>query len=89
MMAEQSKERISWQGASVGIIRRSSRPIERLWRSVKYEEVYLKAYENGTQAKKGLGDYFEFYNSRRRHQDVNHRTPDEVYHQTLSLPQAA
>ncbi|MBA2788513.1 IS3 family transposase [Mycobacterium canettii] len=63
--------------------------IERLWRSVKYEEVYLKAYENGTQAKKGLGDYFEFYNSRRRHQDVNHRTPDEVYHQTLSLPQAA
>jgi putative transposase len=63
--------------------------VERLWRSVKYEEVYLKAYENGTQASKGLGDYFEFYNSRRRHQALNRRTPDEVYHQTLSLPQAA
>lgn len=53
------------------------------------EEVYLKAYENGTQAKKGLGDYFDFYNSRRRHQALNRRTPDEVYHQTRSLPQAA
>jgi len=52
--------------------------IERLWRSVKYEEVYLKAYENGTQARKGLGDYFEFYNSRRRHQALNRRTSDEV-----------
>ena len=63
--------------------------IERLWRSVKYEEVYLKAYENGTQARHGLGDYFEFYNSRRRHQALNRRTPDEVYHQTQPLPQAA
>ena len=63
--------------------------IERLWRNVKYQEVYLKAYENGTQARQGLGDYFEFYNSRRRHQALNRRTPDEVYHQTRSLPQAA
>ena len=63
--------------------------IERLWRSVKYEEVYLKAYENGTQARQGLGDYFEFYNSRRRHQRLNRRTPDEVYHQNQPLPQAA
>jgi putative transposase len=63
--------------------------IERLWRSVKYEEVYLKAYENGTQARQGLADYFVFYNSRRRHQSLSRRTPDEVYHQTQPLPQAA
>lgn len=63
--------------------------IERLWRSVKYEEVYLKAYENGTQARQGLGDYFEFYNSRRRHQGLSRRTPDEVYHQDQPLPRAA
>lgn len=63
--------------------------IERLWRSVKYEEVYLKAYENGTQARQGFGDYFEFYNSRRRHQALNRRTPDGVYHQSQPLPQAA
>jgi len=52
--------------------------IERLRRSVKYEEVYLKAYDNGTQARQGLGDYFEFYNSRRRHQALNRSTPDQV-----------
>ena len=63
--------------------------IERLWRSVKYDEVYLKAYENGTQARQGLGDYFVFYNSRRRHQSLSRRTPDEVYHHTQPLPQAA
>jgi len=63
--------------------------IERLWRSVKYEEVYLKAYDNGTQARQGLGDYFEFYNSRRRHQALNRSTPDQVYRQTQSPPQAA
>jgi putative transposase len=57
--------------------------VERLWRSVKYEEVYLKAYESLSEAKKGLGDYFEFYNSRRRHQSLDYRTPDEVYWDTL------
>lgn len=63
--------------------------IERLWRSVKYEEVYLTAYDNGTQARQGLADYFVFYNSRRRHQGLNRRTPDEVYHHNQPLPQAA
>jgi len=57
--------------------------IERLWRSVKYEEVYLKAYENLTEARRELGAYFEFYNHRRRHQGLNDRTPDEVYWSTL------
>jgi putative transposase len=57
--------------------------IERLWRSVKHEEVYLKAYENPTEARRELGDYFEFYNRRRRHQGLADRTPDEVYWSTL------
>lgn len=57
--------------------------IERLWRSVKYEEVYLKAYESLSEARRGLGDYFEFYNKKRRHQGLDYRTPDEVYWDTL------
>jgi putative transposase len=53
--------------------------VERLWRSVKYEEVYLKAYENGREAKAGLDDYFHFYNTQRPHQALGYRTPAEVY----------
>jgi len=52
---------------------------ERLWRSVKYEEVYLKAYEDGWETEKSLGRYFGFYNTRRPHQALNYRTPEEVY----------
>ncbi len=63
--------------------------VERLWRSVKYEEVYLKAYESLTEARRGLGDYFEFYNSRRRHQGLGYKTPDEVYWGTLPKEEAA
>jgi putative transposase len=53
--------------------------IERLWRSVKYEEVYLHAYANGTEARTALSRYFSFYNARRSHQALEYRTPDEVY----------
>jgi putative transposase len=53
--------------------------VERLWRSVKYEEVYLKDYRNVVEAKRGLGDYFEFYNSERLHQSLGYQTPEEVY----------
>lgn len=63
--------------------------IERLWRSVKYEEVYLKAYENGTQAKQSLSQYFTFYNQHRHHQSLDRSTPDQVYYAYLPLPQAA
>ena len=63
--------------------------IERLWRSVKHEEVYLKAYENLVEARRELGAYFDFYNHRRRHQGLNDRTPDEVYWSTLRTRQAA
>lgn len=57
--------------------------IERLWKTVKYEEVYLKAYESITHAKKELGKFFDRYNMRRRHQGLDERTPDEVYWSTL------
>jgi putative transposase len=53
--------------------------IERLWRSVKYEEVYLKDYENFIDARKGLSDYFLFYNNERPHQSLGSRPPVEVY----------
>ena len=51
--------------------------IERLWRSVKYEEVYLKGYQSIPEARRELAAYFDFYNMRRRHQGLNDRTPDE------------
>ncbi len=53
--------------------------IERLWRTVKYEEVYLKAYQNGRDARISLGDYFRFYNTERPHQALGYRTPAEVF----------
>ena len=53
--------------------------IERLWRTVKYEEVYLKAYQDGREARAGIGEYFRFYNTERPHQALGYRTPAEVY----------
>jgi putative transposase len=53
--------------------------VERLWRSIKYEEVYLKAYGNGTEARAGIGDYLKFYNQDRPHQSLGYRTPGEVF----------
>jgi len=53
--------------------------IERLWRSVKYEEVYLKAYQDGTDARVGLGNYFHFYNTERPHQALGYLTPAEAF----------
>ena len=54
--------------------------MERLWRAVKYEEVHLKAYADGHEARRGLGDYFRFYNHLRPHQALGYRTPAEVFH---------
>ena len=53
--------------------------VERLWRSIKYEEVYLKAYQNGTEARKGIGAYLDFYNRERPHQALGYRTPGEMF----------
>ncbi len=59
--------------------------IERLWRTVKYEEVYLKAYQDGRDARAGIGNYFGFYNTERPHQALGYLTPAEVFN---SIPVA-
>ena len=53
--------------------------VNRRWRTVKYEEVYLKAYSNGREAKAGLDDYFRFYNTQRPDQSLGYRTQAEVF----------
>jgi transposase InsO family protein len=53
--------------------------VERLWRSIKYEEVYLKAYENGTEARAGIGAYLNFYNQERPHQALGYRALGAVF----------
>ena len=58
--------------------------IERLWKSVKYEHVYLYVYEDGISLYKGLEKYFTFYNEERLHQSLNYKTPNEMYHQNVA-----
>lgn len=53
--------------------------IERLWRSVKYEDVYLHAYASGSEARQSLAKYFAFYNARRVHESLDYATPDKMY----------
>ena len=53
---------------------------ERLWRTVKYENIFLKSYRNITEAKTGLTEYFQFYNHKRPHQSLEYRTPAALYH---------
>jgi putative transposase len=57
--------------------------VERLWRSIKYEEVYLKAYQNGTEARAGIGAYLDFYNQERPHQALGYQTPRQVFQEGL------
>jgi putative transposase len=64
--------------------------VERLWKSVKYEEVYLRAYDSVSHAKASLGKYLTFYNSRRSHSSLARMTPDQVYfNPPLPMPKAA
>jgi putative transposase len=63
--------------------------IERLWRTVKYEEVYLRAYESVSQARDSLSRYFDIYNAKRTHASLARRTPNEVYFNQQPLPMAA
>ena len=63
--------------------------IERLWKSVKYEDVYLKAYGSMVAMKKGLASYFMFYNEKRWHQNFDRKTPAMVYCNTLPQRQVA
>lgn len=62
--------------------------VERLWRSVKYEEVYLTAYESMADAKHSMKKYFQYYNQKRKHQTLK-ATPDQVYYESIRLPEAA
>ena len=63
--------------------------VERLWRSLKYEEVYLHAYDTVSAAKAGLDRYFRFYNNRRPHSSLDRQTPNQFYYESLPLPMAA
>lgn len=66
--------------------------VERLWRSVKYEEVYLHAYQSVAEARSGIGKYFAFYNARRSHTALDRQTPDHIYfksNEPLPLARAA
>lgn len=63
--------------------------VERLWKTVKYEEVYLHAYESVSQARQSLTRYFAFYNQRRPHSSLDGQTPDSVYLNLLPSTQAA
>lgn len=63
--------------------------VERFWRSIKYEEVYLHAYESASQARASIGRYIEFYNSTRPHSALDGRTPDDAYFNSSPVEKAA
>ena len=63
--------------------------VERLWRSVKYEQVYLKAYDNVSEASASIGRYLDFYNRRRSHSSLDDATPDQAYFTPLPIRMAA
>ena len=59
--------------------------IERVWRSLKYEDIYLKGYADGREARVSIGDYFAFYNERRLHQALGYRAPMAVWRESAAL----
>jgi len=63
--------------------------VERFWKSIKYEAVYLHAYDSVAEAKNGIGRYIDFYNERRPHRSLDGATPESVYFNALPLPLAA
>jgi putative transposase len=83
---KQNEIRISMDGKGAW---RDNVFIERLWRTVKYEHVYLHAYESTSEAKSKIGHYFEFYNQRRPHSKLDRLTPDEFYFNSLTSQEAA
>jgi hypothetical protein len=66
--------------------RRDNVFVERLWRSIKYEEVYLRAYESVSEARNSIGRYLDFYNGRRPHQSLDDATPDQAYFNQAAIP---
>ena len=63
--------------------------VERLWRSVKYEKVYLRAYDGVPEARMSIGRYLDFYNRKRPHSSLDARTPDQAYFNHMPLAAAA
>jgi putative transposase len=63
--------------------------VERLWRTIKYEEVYLRAYDTVSEARASLGRYIAFYNARRPHSSLDRQTPDRAYFNRQPLLAAA
>ena len=63
--------------------------VERLWRSLKYEEVYLKGYASVAEARASISHYLDFFNQERRHQSLDRQTPDQVYYQSADQRMAA
>ena len=80
---EQAQVRISMDGRGRAL---DNIFIERLWRTVKYEEVYLKDYDSPKTAALNLGQFFHFYNEERPHQSLNYQTPGSVYRQENTAP---
>ena len=82
-VAEAFVERVLNAGAAMSMDGRGrwldNRFIERLWRSYKYEDVYLRAYESPAELEAGTGRWFDHYNTRRPHQAFGYRTPLDVY----------
>lgn len=72
---------LEWGGQASG-------GVGRLWRTIKYEEVYLRAYDSVCEAHTSLGRYIDFDNRRRPHSSLDRQTPDEAYFNQLSLPVA-
>jgi putative transposase len=85
-MMKENEVRISMDGKNSW---RDNVFVERLWRSVKYEDIYLRAYESVSAVRTGLNKYFSFYNSRRPHSSLDGQTPDQVYYNRLSHTEAA
>ena len=63
--------------------------VERLWRSIKYEEVYLRAYDSVGETRQSIGRYLDFYNGQRPHSSLDGMTPDQAYFTQLPIPMAA
>ena len=63
--------------------------VERLWRTIKYEEVYMRAYDSVADARQSIGRYLDFYNLKRPHQSLDGGTPDQVYFKKQPLREAA
>ena len=63
--------------------------VERFWRSLKYENIYMKGYETLKDAKAGISEYMDFYNDRRIHESLSYRTPNEVYYENIGEKKSA